>query len=75
LLPDQKGGFRILQRQKIFKQVSCPLWAPFILETDIEYTVWGIGIERRGIWKGKEVGLCIEISRKGKLLIYVNSEK
>jgi len=55
------GGFRILQRQKIFKKISCPLWVPFILETDIEYTVWGIGNERHGIWKGKEVGMCIEI--------------
>jgi len=57
LLPDRNGGFRILQRQKIFKTISCPLWAPFILETDIEYTVWGVGNERRGIWRGKEVDI------------------
>lgn len=55
LLPDKTGGFRIVQRQKIFKKISCPLWAPLIRETEIEYTVWGMGFERRGLWRGMEV--------------------
>lgn len=59
LLPNkQYGGFYIRQREKAFPMISCPTWAPTIMEDEIEFTVWGQPWDRRGIWKGLEVGGC-----------------
>lgn len=38
--------------------VTCPLWGRLIYESEVEYTVYGLASDRRGIWNGKEVGSC-----------------
>lgn len=58
LLHDNMGGFYIRQRDKVFPTVSCPIWAPIIFEEEIQFTVWGQPWDRRGLWKGREVGTC-----------------
>ncbi|KAF8970679.1 hypothetical protein BDZ97DRAFT_2055200 [Flammula alnicola] len=45
----------IRQKEKILNIVSCPTWATLIREDEIEFTVWGVCADRRGIWKGKKV--------------------
>jgi hypothetical protein len=50
------GGYQITQRQRRIPQPTCPPWGRLIYESEIEYTVYGLAGDRRGIWNGKEVG-------------------
>ncbi|KAF8970678.1 hypothetical protein BDZ97DRAFT_2055199 [Flammula alnicola] len=67
LLQDRWGGFYIRQKEKIFKTISCPLWAPTIWEDEIQFTVWGRPWDRRGIWKGMEVDVLYAWSEEDLL--------
>lgn len=35
---------------------TCLPWGRLIHESEVEYTVYGLAGDRRGIWGGKEVG-------------------
>ena len=51
-----RTGYQITQRKRHLPRVTCPPWATFIHESEVEYTVFGLAGDRRGIWEGKEVG-------------------
>lgn len=62
LVPDPytEGYQIVLDYAKRLRQVSCPAWAPMIPLEEIEFTVWASS-DRRGIWRGKEVGQSLRL--------------
>ncbi|KAJ3516232.1 hypothetical protein NLJ89_g1255 [Agrocybe chaxingu] len=51
------GGYEIVTKPRWLPKVTCPPWAPLIHESEVEFTVYGVAGDRRGIWKGKEVDI------------------
>jgi hypothetical protein len=50
------GDYQITQRQRRLPKVTCPPWGRMIYESEVEYTVYGLASDRRGIWNDMEVG-------------------
>ncbi|KAF9529152.1 hypothetical protein CPB83DRAFT_883110 [Crepidotus variabilis] len=53
------GGYQLTQRHRPIPRPKCPPWGKFIYESEIEYTVFGLAGDRRGIWDGKEVDVMV----------------
>jgi len=55
-LVDGKYGPRLVYHNKIFKTVTTPTWTTPIDISEIRMTTWGTPSQRRGWWRGKQVG-------------------
>jgi hypothetical protein len=56
MLPNPKGGYHIVQKQRPMYKVRTPTWAPLIEKNEITYTKLLFSDLRMGYWKGMEVG-------------------
>ncbi|KAJ2914028.1 hypothetical protein MD484_g6410, partial [Candolleomyces efflorescens] len=51
-------GFHISHRRKSFQHlITCPLWAPFIYDTEIDITRWNSDGHANGYWGNKPVDI------------------
>lgn len=64
------GGYQITQRQRCIPQPCCLPWGRLIYESEVEYTVYGLASDRRGIWNGKEVGMFPRFSLSDVVIRY-----
>jgi hypothetical protein len=59
LVRQGENNYILVFKQRFVRRISCRIYAPLVLESELEITQWITFHRRNAIWKGREVDVCM----------------
>jgi hypothetical protein len=59
LVRQSENNYRLVFQPRFVRRISCRIYAPLVLESELEITQWITFHRRNAIWKNREVDVCM----------------